>query len=177
MYFEKLVTNHKIDMKRLKAAFFAEDDIGAVIRCHYEAERALIHALDKLTSGRATKDKKKNKYFADSLNILFILGVADQIIKPMEILNNVRNGFAHKGHETIDDKAITELQAAVATFTDTPLETFIIKFEGGKTFEESYDKLSKRQKFVVCATIATGMLAASPDAYKQASDKLTTPNT
>ncbi|WP_295897896.1 hypothetical protein [uncultured Bartonella sp.] len=53
---------HEIDTSKFIDAVFTKDDIGAIIRVHFEAERVLNWILGKITDGRSEKVVKSWKF-------------------------------------------------------------------------------------------------------------------
>lgn len=172
MYFENLISSHKIDTKRLITALRVEDDLGAVIRCHYEAERTMDYVIETITEGRS-KNTNILRYFGQKIELLYIIGISDQFLSPLRTINSIRNGFAHKGREEIPLEALANLRDSVQTFSEHPIDDFTVRIDGGSVFEARYDAMTARQKFTVCATWAIGMLATVPDVYDQAAAKNT----
>lgn len=46
MHIGNITLEHDINTDRFLAAVFEANDIGAIIRCHYEAEQVLNYVLD-----------------------------------------------------------------------------------------------------------------------------------
>jgi hypothetical protein len=59
--------------ERLKQAMMTDDNIGALIRCHFEAERCARYTLSKLTSGRS--DAIDYRYLSNILDSLLLIGL------------------------------------------------------------------------------------------------------
>lgn len=93
---------HDIDFGRFLAALFEADDVGAMIRCHYEAEQALNYVLEKLTGGRSRR-KASSWNFAQKLEVCHLLGIHENWMSPLKTHNGQRNDFAHKGLDLIED--------------------------------------------------------------------------
>lgn len=105
---------YDIDTSRLVASFFSEDDIGVVIRCHFEVERAATHSLENLTRGRWRK--LRTQYLSDLLNLLEVLGAPVKLLAPARTLNSQRNEFAHKGMVELSEQALLDLVRSVRAF-------------------------------------------------------------
>lgn len=90
----RLTVQHTVDINRLKPALFEGDDIGAVIRCNYEAETAINHVLDRLTEGRSKRCTTRWK-FAQLLDACHLLGIHENWTAPLKIHNKQRNLSNH----------------------------------------------------------------------------------
>ena len=49
---EEIKFSHKIDLDRFEDALHLADDIGVLIRCHFEIETVVDHVLQRLTEER-----------------------------------------------------------------------------------------------------------------------------
>lgn len=165
------ITIHDIDMTRFSMALLVEDDLGSVIRCHFEAERALDHALSVFTEGRSSKSKLL-RYFGHKLDALSMLGLDERFLLPMRTLNRVRNDFAHRGVDKITDKDLSEIRDAIGRVAPQMLQDFDIRIRGRFEFEGKYSTLNLRQKFVVSSLHATALLGGVPDIVRQAAAQM-----
>lgn len=93
---------HDIDRSKILDALFTEDDIGTIIRIHFEAERALNWLLHKLTDGRSEKVVKSWK-FSQKLDLCYLLGMPDRWLSPIKTLNKDGNSFAHGSQSEFTD--------------------------------------------------------------------------
>lgn len=154
--------SHEPDTKRLVAAFFAGDDIGAVIRCHVEVEWAAVHALDALTGNRWRRPKGRYQYLSDKLNLLYVLGVEDRIIEAGKKLNEHRRNLAHGDQDEIQEQQMLDLLHTVRRFEPRLKDSFVVRFLGEKTFDGTFNECTTRQKYVVCCGALMMRLGAIP---------------
>lgn len=148
-------------IERFRDAFFAKDDVGAVIRCHFEAERASIHVLSALTKGRFKARDRTVRYLSQKLEILRLVGVDPKQLKPLEIHNSHRNKFVHDGQEALNKLQLAELHQSVLDVRPDFGE-YEFSFPDAE-FKSRYADLTDRQKYVVNVMMAVVLLAAIPD--------------
>ncbi|TIN70477.1 MAG: hypothetical protein E5Y30_15830 [Mesorhizobium sp.] len=161
---------HDIDPKRFSAAFFGEDDIGAVIRCHYEVEKAAIYALEVLTDGRWKR--LRSQYLSEKLNLLEVLGAPPRLLAPARTLNNQRNDFAHEGLDTLDPQKELDLTRGVRAFFPQFHDDYSIVLHGKREFTGKFRECSPRQKYVVSAAILSALIGSIPVLMKEHRDKV-----
>ncbi|PQA73515.1 hypothetical protein [Brucella oryzae] len=156
----EVISEHEPDTKRLAAAFFSDDDIGALIRCHFEVERAAIHALEIMTQGRW---KTANcRYLNDKLNILEVIGAPPALLAPARILNKHRNSLAHSGIDIITREQEHEFTASVRRFFPQYTLDSKIDFRGTQTFNGTINDCSHRQRYVISASFLTMAMSSIP---------------
>lgn len=154
------------DTARLTSAFFAEDDIGAIIRCHFEVERSASRALDVMTGGRWKKTN--SRYLLDKLNLLEMIGSPTKLISPARILNNHRNEFAHKGKEEVTEQEMLDLVRGVQAFIPHfSHEEYRVLIQGRKVFDGRFSECSRRQKYVVASAHLMFLIGGLPEILDQ----------
>ncbi len=166
---ERLTTSHDIDTARVAAAFFAEDDIGMIIRCHFLLERAAIHALEVITDGRWKKNR--SKYLGEKLEILAIIGAPPRILAPARTLNNLRNDFAHEGVEAITTQTEADLTRGVRAFYPKLTDDFGVSFTGSRTFTGRFGDCTPRQRYALAASVLTMFVGGIPELMKACQDE------
>ncbi|QYM73187.1 hypothetical protein K1X45_01680 [Pseudochrobactrum sp. Wa41.01b-1] len=156
-----VVFDYDVNTKRLTDALFSEDEIGSIIRCHFEVEQAIEHVLAKFTDGR-TKRKANNWNFAQKLELCRIIGIHDNFLVPFKTLNDHRNDFAHNGKITISDKDVTDLiiqvRRACPQFTDQ-LQLEII---GERKFMKSVMECTNKEKYILAVSMVLSIFCALP---------------
>lgn len=163
----RLVTlSFDLNRGRLLSAFFADDDVGAIIRCHFEAERAAIHVLSELTAGRFNPDHNMTRYLSQKLEMLRVVGVDPKILSPLAAHNAHRNKFAHHGQEKITVTQLDEIHGAVLAVLPNFGE-MQFRFPDNDAFESHYINLTLRQKYVGNMMMAIAAFAAIPDLAKR----------
>lgn len=154
------VSSHSPDTARLATAFFSNDDIGALIRCHFEVERAAAHALDILTQERWKA--AKCRYLNDKLNALEMIGAPPNILAPAKILNKHRNRLAHDGVDTILYEQEAEFTLSVRSVLPQYTDDFKIIINGSRSFEGKVSDCTTRQRYVVSCGFVTMLVGSIP---------------
>lgn len=108
---EQPVWTTDINFKRVLAALKSVDDIGVVIRSHYELERAAVRALQKLYP---RYDALGHQYLSQHMKALRAVGAQGKIFQAADYINRVRNEFAHGGTEQISQQHLSELCSQVS---------------------------------------------------------------
>lgn len=156
-----LTISHDIEIGRLVAALFSEDDIGAIIRCHFEMERAIVYALGVITQDRWKVAKPA--YLSDKLNLLEMLGLSRHLLAPARALNRHRNALAHNGLEKLTSAHEREFTGLVRAVCPQFHDDYTIQIRGKRTFDATFRDCSTKERYVISAGIAMMLLAASPE--------------
>lgn len=167
---EKLVFDHDIDTKRFASAFFAEEDIAAMVRCHFEVERAAIRSLDVLTEGRWRK--ARSQYLSEKLNLLEMIGAPIKILAPGRTLNNQRNSLAHDGIEEISEQNMLDLVRGVRAFLPQFHDDYEIIFHGRHNFSAKFHQCTIRQRYVIASAILAALIGGLPEIMKAYRDEV-----
>lgn len=154
------------DTARVFRALQTSDDIGALLRVHFDAERALSQVVNE-----AYIDAKalNLKYFGQKLGALAAIGVLPLRLEPLVVLNKIRNDFAHRGRELIEDQDVKGLWDAINKYalgSITP-DFSIIYGLTGATETKVLGSMSSREKLVVLASLATFWISALPDEWRE----------
>ncbi|WP_407976082.1 hypothetical protein ACJKIH_02885 [Brucella pseudogrignonensis] len=144
-------SGHDPDTGRLASAFFSDDDIGTLIRCHFEVERAAIHALDVITQERWKI--AKYRYLNDKINFLEVIGAPPALLAPARVLNKHRNALAHSGIDTITEEQEHEFTTSVRSFFPQYSSDSNVSFHGKYTFDGKLSECSQRQRYVISASV------------------------
>lgn len=158
----RLTVQHTVDVKRLLPALLEGDDIGAVLRCHHEAEAALNHVLERLTGGRS-KRKAAAWMFAQRLEVCHLLGFHENWTIPLKIHNDQRNAFAHRGVTDIDEQHVLDLYHQVRKLYPGLEDSFRVTVSGERPYDKTYGEASLRERYVMCMMIALSLFAAIPE--------------
>src|SRR5271163_4266025 len=73
----------------------AEDELGSVVRAHLIVEFHVEELLKLLAPNSAALPSMQLDYFGQ-VRLLGVLGVPDELVKPLLNLGNLRNSFAHR---------------------------------------------------------------------------------
>jgi hypothetical protein len=110
---EPVKFNFVVDTRRMMRAIDTDDDIGAVIRVHFEIDRALSHVIARLVPKPA---ELSLRYTEARVRLLLALGIPEVRLSPIQVVNRIRNSFAHdEGKETISEGDVRQLEASVST--------------------------------------------------------------
>lgn len=164
----ELTIGHQPDTGRFTSAFFAEDDLGAIIRCHFEVERAAIRSLDVITQGRWKKTR--SQYLSEKLNLLEVVGAPLKLLAPARILNKQRNEFAHDGIDAISEQQSLDLLRSLRAFYPTFNDDYRVIFHGLRQFDAAFRDCTLRQRYVATAMFLTLLIGGIPEliaAYRQ----------
>ncbi|MFA6155056.1 hypothetical protein [Mesorhizobium sp.] len=153
---------HNPDTARIAAALFSEDDIGAVIRCHFEVERATTHAVSVITQDR-WRVVKNCRYLADKLNLLEVIGVPKHFLEPARALNRHRNGLAHQGVDEITEDQETEITRLTRLVFPNYHDDFELRVSGRHTFNKKYRDCSTKERYVMTVGQVAMMIAGLPE--------------
>lgn len=164
------VSSHSPDTARLAAAFFSNDDIGALIRCHFELERAATHALDVLTQGRWKA--AKCRYLNDKLNALEMIGAPPTILASAKILNRHRNRLAHDGVDTISSEQEAEFTLSVRSVMPQYTDDFRVIISGSMNFDDKVSNCTVRQRYVISCGFVVMLVGSIPQIMAMALQKV-----
>ena len=164
----ELTVGHEPDTARYTAAFFSEDDLGTIIRCHFEVERAANRSLEVITQGRWKK--VRSQYLSEKLNLLEMVGAPQKLLAPARTLNNQRNDFAHKGLEEISEQQFLDLVRGVRAFLPQFHDDYRVIFHGKREFDSAFKDCSIRQRYAATSFILSMLVGGIPElvaAYHQ----------
>ncbi|MGU9980133.1 hypothetical protein ACJ4V0_08830 [Phreatobacter sp. HK31-P] len=146
-------------MDRFLEALKSSDDIGVIIRCHYEAERAIDSVIAHKTNDRYLVDRSGFRYLSQKIEVLHLLGVAEIYLSPFTIMNSHRNRFAHRGDEKISKADVDQLVKAVGKVGIKWREDTPVRLNLSESFEGRLKDLPLRQRYVILAMEATMAIA------------------
>lgn len=149
------------NVEKLTKAVTSEDTVGVMIRCHLEVERCARHVLSKLSAGRSDKDKDGYKYLRDVRRGLFLLGVPDGYLAPLDVLNKHRNKFAHHHAEDLTDDQTAELFRSISAVCPAYCEEFRGTIGSKGEFDKIYKECSNKEKYVMSTCMIIGLLSAA----------------
>lgn len=154
-----------LDTSRLKSALLSEDDIGAVIRCHFEAERAASHVLHIVTAGRVGRfGERRFRYLSDKLDLLEVVGLEALHLQPLRFVNTHRNKFAHEGHDRINQTQVSELWGALSSVAPKFNDDSRFTWHGNDRYDNvRVGDLSLKERYVLGASNAIGLFASLPE--------------
>lgn len=150
---------HEIDTSKFIDAVFTKDDIGAIIRVHFEAERVLNWLLGKLTDGRSEKVVKSWK-FSQKLDLCYLIGMPEKWLSPIKTLNKHRNSFAHGFQSEFTDEQIIDLYHQVRRISKKFTTTMQLEVKGTTPLYKTYEECSNKEKYVMLIMFTVGMWAA-----------------
>lgn len=156
-----IVIKHNPNVDRFIAAMASQDDIGAVIRCHYEVEKVIDHIISHRTENRYSPSKTSMKYLSQKIEFLHLFGMHMNFIEILRSINRLRNRFAHQGQEKITEADVTELKGKLAKIMPVWDEDSPVRMAIDGPFEGKLKDLPYRQRYVLlvmkvtvaCATL------------------------
>ncbi len=123
------------------------DDIGAVVRIHFEIDRALTHIIETMVPNPSVL---RHHYMSQRLSYLESLGLPTDRLAPARAINVLRNKFAHKEKEHIQAADIDELERAIVNLLGRPIPSnFALRHKSFRAppREWRYDTMSPKEKF------------------------------
>jgi len=112
---EPTVFSFEVDVARMMRAIDTPDDIGAVVRMHFEIDRALEHIVDAMVP--AAKHLR-HRFMDERIRFLQALGLPDVRLQPARTINTVRNDFAHREKENLEQADVDALEGPVSKLLD-----------------------------------------------------------
>lgn len=161
-----LVIEHSTDPSRMISAMLGEDEIGAIVRCHFEAEQAINHVLKKLSNGRS-KRVEGWQSFANKLEVCRVLGIGENMCAPLKLLNDHRNEFAHNGRESLAAGEVVDLFRLVSRAYPQFTQEFRFVITGKNSFDRPYKECSNKEKYVMSCAIAINLFASMPQVLEK----------
>ncbi|MDR6303055.1 hypothetical protein GGQ85_000736 [Nitrobacter vulgaris] len=165
------VFNFDVDSGRIMRAMYTEDDIGAVIRIHFEIDRALDHIVRTMVPSSNTM---KLPYTSSKVDFLLALGLPNLRITPVLIINSIRNKFAHREKEAIVLSDTVDLLRAIETMYDRKIpESFqvIHQKKDGSRCEWRFGEMSPKEKFCFLGSLALAGVAMIESDFEKVSFK------
>jgi len=157
----QIASPYNLGTDRLLDALLSEDDVGAVIRCHFEIEKALDYLIAGIAPGIYNPQKFNNR-FADKIEVAAILGLHENFLAPMRTLNKLRNALAHRGKDKITDQDgldfVRQARRALAFLKDD----FTVEFKGKRAFRKTLAECTVRERYVATALVFAANLSAIP---------------
>jgi len=157
----KITFDHDIDSKRIIDAIHEPDDVGAIIRIHFETERAIDYTLKKLTSGRYESEKSRWK-FEQKVEILQLLGTPRKWLYPIKTLNKHRNKFAHEGKTSIETQEFLDLFRQVKAIAPNIGEGSIITIEKENVTSKPLENFRTKEKYIILIAMVCSFICAIP---------------
>lgn len=145
------------DVARIKRAYDTQDDIGSIIRVHYEIERCLSHIMPRIFRN---PKKLGASRVGPKLERLEAVGYTGPVIELAKAIDDIRNGVAHRDREELAEADIERLDAIFTQLpSKCPLAKYKIHLWGN---DVSYADMLLRQKFCVYGGTAVMGLASLP---------------
>jgi hypothetical protein len=165
--------NFEPDASRLVQAIETPDEIGAVIRIHFEIDRALEHIVDAMVPAAS---HLRHQYMESRIRFLFALGMPEIRLAPAKIINEIRNKFAHHEKDGISPSDITKLSAAVNALLGKEIPThFAVRDKRASADKEwVYGDMSLKEKFCLLGYLALAGVATIENDFEKVSFNQTT---
>lgn len=144
-----------------------DDEIGAMIRVHYELDRALRFVVEAMVP--SSKCLKLN-YTSQRINLLIALGMPEIRLKPTKIVNAIRNDFAHREKEAFVDDDVSSLHHAIERVYARPIPaTFRLDFHSkieGESRSWIYGDMNLKEKFCFLGSLTLASIATIPNQFE-----------
>lgn len=150
--------NFEPDSARLIRAIETPDDVGAVIRVHFEIDRALEHIVNVMIP---TPSLLRHQYMDSRIRFLLALGLPEVRIAPAKVINEIRNKFAHREKENFENSDIAKLSGSVTALIgkEVPTHFALIHKRADSQREWQYGDMTLKEKFCVLGYIALSGVA------------------
>ena len=161
----RIIISHDFDYEKLVRALLTDDDIGAMLRLHFEMERC----LDFMIADRFSSPKSLNaKYFSQKVGCLHAIGFLNSRLQAFKFVNRVRNMMAHEGRECIKIQEADELVSIVSRLMPHPLGEFKLRIPKVKKIDEmQISELEPKDRFVIAGFAAAVDASALPKIFTQ----------
>jgi hypothetical protein len=139
--------NFPVDTARMMRAIDTPDDIGAVVRMHFEIDRALEHVVRAMVP--AVKHLG-HRYMDQRIRFLQALGLPDIRIEPARVINKIRNDFAHREKEALTESDVSALEEPVSRLLSRQIPTHFAlqhNMKDGSRREWVYKTMSSKERF------------------------------
>lgn len=156
-----ITVDRTFDVDRFASAIVEADDIGALIRCHYEAEQAIDYLISQLTAGRSHR-KAINWNFAQKIEICHLFGVPENFTGALKLLNSHRNEIAHKGTEAVAEQQVLDLSRMIKAIYPNFGDEFRVQINGSKPYDKKFSDASLKERYVISAMMLVSLVLALP---------------
>ncbi|MGY3618405.1 hypothetical protein [Bradyrhizobium sp. USDA 10063] len=165
-----MTENFPIDTGRMIRAIDTPDDIGAVVRLHFEIDRALEHIVNAMVPA---PQHLQHRFTGQRIKFLQALGLPYVRIEPAIVINTIRNDFAHREKEalTASDVAILEepVSRLLAPQQISPHLTIQHEKKDGSRREWVYGTMSPKEKFCMLGIFAVSGIATIESHFRKVS--------
>lgn len=149
--------NFDVDTARLKRAMDTSDDIGAVVRIHFEIERALEHVISAMIPDAPVL---KHRYMSDRIRFLLALGIPKVRTTPAKIINDIRNEFAHRAKEDISSSDVARLADSITNLLGQEIVDDFEILHTNTQQKWRYGEMSLKEQFCCLGFIALVKVAS-----------------
>lgn len=160
-------------LDRLSADLIREDDLGKVIRAHIRLE-GILHEFLRLSVFHPSHLRKLNLDFDQNLTLALVMGLTEDLVRPLRSLGKLRNDFAHK-----DEMVLTKerVNAIYESLSGRDKERIHLQFLELKKKEPVIDHLTKfhqlstHDQFVMIVLMLWAGLEQAKEEVKQATGR------
>jgi hypothetical protein len=163
---EPLKFNFPLDTSRLTRAIDTADDIGAVIRIHFEIDRALEHIITAMIPNASAL---RHRYMGQRIAFLRALGLHEVRLLPVTIINEIRNKFAHHEKEGVSASDIARLHDSITALfgKEIPTHFGLLHKKSDTVREWVYGEMTLKEKFCFLGYFALAGIAAIENEYEK----------
>ncbi|MGY8635816.1 hypothetical protein RAD15_25425 [Bradyrhizobium sp. 14AA] len=151
--------NFPVDTARMLRAIDTPDDIGAVVRLHFEIDRALEHIVTTMVPAA---QHLQHRFMDQRIRFLRALGLPEVRIEPAKVLNTIRNDFAHREKESLTAGDVDALEEPVSKLLGRRIPTHFAlehRRRDGTRREWIYEQMSCKEKFCMLGFFALSGIA------------------
>lgn len=160
------VFNFPVDTKRMMRAIDTPDDIGAVVRIHFELDRALEHVINAMVPRAKILT---HRFMSQRIMFLSALGLPPARVEPARVINAIRNDFAHREKETLEAKDIKSLEVAIVGLLRKNIPTHFAlynKKDDEVRREWRYGEMTLKEQFCLLGFFAVSGVATIENDFK-----------
>lgn len=137
------------ETSKLMQAFLTDDELALVVRSHIKVEEQLDHVLLLNVEEHKYLDKIKLE-FSEKVLLAAALGMDEDLIRPLSVLGNIRNKFAHKTDSELTKNDVNNLYSAfTAQGKEVLQKTIKHNPDRPPQLALKYGDLSVKEKFVL----------------------------
>jgi hypothetical protein len=164
---EPTTFNFPIDTGRMLRAIDTSDDIGAVIRIHFEIDRALEHIVSVMVPAA---QHLRHRFMDERIRFVLALGLPTDRVEPARTINTLRNHFAHREKERLDQSDVDLLEGPVCEMLGRAIPPqFSLRHErkDGSRREWLYGDMSVKEKICMLGFFTLGGIATIENDFQK----------
>lgn len=164
---ETTTFNFAVDTTRMIRAIDTPDDIGAVVRLHFEIDRALEHVVNVMVPAA---QHLQHRFMEQRIRFLQALGMPNVRIQPARVINTIRNNFAHREKEALSPQDVTTLEGPVSELLGRNIPTHFAlqhKKKDGSRRDWVYETMSPKEQFCMLGFFTLSGIATIENDFRK----------